>query len=235
MPKKGEGRSVLQALLKPAGWTASGLAYGVTIVLALIGAFGVLLTVDDPLRTRLAAIFSGPLNAPKVPPDPGTPAVSSKPSASLQSRAALDQRPHLCLAFSGELGCSYRFTVKGVDFVRSMGADPVQARVALVGPGYANDTSGRRYILVKVRVTALTSSVNINPDEFAISAPNQLPDFTVTASIGGLVDQVRKPVQVARKKDFIGTLVFADLPTPGRQVQWLLSNGGAAASWRVPG
>ena len=136
---------------------------------------------------------------------------------------------------SGALGCSYRFRVKGTDLVRSFDGDPVTARLALVGPSHASDTTGTRCILVRVRVTALTSSVSVSPSEFTVRASSTGGAFATTVPVPGLTDQVKSPVQVAAGTDFVGTLAFPDRPAPARHVDWLLSNSQPAASWDVPG
>ena len=121
--------------------------------------------------------------------------------------------------------------MSGEDLVRSFAGESVTARLALVGPGYATDDNGQRCLLVRVRVTALTSSVSVNPAEFTASGAAGR-SFASMVRVPGSSDQVRSPVQVAACTDFVGTLAFPD--HPARQVSWLLSNGQPAASWDIP-
>jgi hypothetical protein len=197
---------------KPASWTNSALAW--FFVLA-VSAFGVLLTVDEPLRAAIASMFS------------------PKSSTAQESIEYLNQQPQLCDSGPGALGCSYRFRVSGSDLVRTKG-EPASARLALVGPGHASDSTGRRWLLVRVRVTALTSSVSVNPSEF-VGASSAGAAAATSVSVPGFPDQVRSPVQVAAHTDFVGTLAFPEQSTPVQHIDWLLSSGQPAASWDVPG
>jgi len=205
-------------LCRPAGWTGSPLAWFLAIAIgAAISAFGVLVTVDDPLRAAISSIFD------------------SKGSAAQESLEYLDRQPQLCESGTGALGCSYRFRVSGPNLVRAFANEPPSARLALVGPGHASDSTGKRWLLVRVRVTALTSSVSVNPSEF-VSVSGAGRAAATPVAVPAVSDQVRSSVQVAAHTDYVGTLAFPEQSTPARRIDWLLSSSGqAAASWDVPG
>ena len=186
---------------RPAGWTGSPLAWFITLA---IGVLSLLLAVDDSLRTSIASIFSK----------------SSVAQESQESLEYLDRQPELCEAGTGTLGCSYRFRVSGLDLVRAFNSEPTSARLALVGPSHASDSTGKRWLLVRVRVTALTSSVSVNPSEF-VSVSSSGRAAAALVAVPGPSDQVRSPVQVAAHTDFVGTLAFPEQSTPARHIDWV--------------
>lgn len=170
--------------------------------------------------------------APVVPVVPVAPPVRVGGGADL---ALLDQRPHICTADGSPLGCSYRFVLDAAgDLIPAIGDDVVHNRLALVGPAYAVDTSGTPCILVRVRVTALTGSVSVNPAEFVIGSYSTSDAYATTVPVSGVGDLVRYPVSVPGGTDFIGTLAFPDRPSYGRRIAWLRGNGAPAATWTLP-
>jgi len=149
--------------------------------------------------------------------------------------ALLDKSPHICTADASPLGCSYLFVLDAAgDLIPAIGDDVVHNRFALVGPAHAVDTSGTPCILVRVRVTALTGSVSVNPGEFVIGSYSTSDAYATTVPVSGVGDLVRYPVSVPAGTDFIGTLAFPDRPAYGRRIAWLRGNGAPAATWTVP-
>jgi len=170
--------------------------------------------------------------APAVPVVPVVPPVRVGGGTDL---ALLDQSPHICTADGSPLGCSYRFVLDAAgDLIPAIGDDVVHNRLALVGPAHAVDTSGTPCILVRVRVTALTGSVSVNPGEFVIGSYSTSDAYATTVPVSGVGDLVRYPVSVPAGTDFIGTLAFPDRPAYGRRIAWLRGNGAPAATWTVP-
>jgi hypothetical protein len=154
--------------------------------------------------------------APAVPVVPVVPPVRVGGGTDL---ALLDQSPHICTADGSPLGCSYRFVLDAAgDLIPAIGDDVVHNRLALVGPAHAVDTSGTLCILVRVRVTALTGSVSVNPGEFVIGSYSTSDAYATTVPVSGVGDLVRYPVSVPAGTDFIGTLAFPDRPAYGRRI-----------------
>lgn len=173
--------------------------------------------------------------APAVPAVPVVPVVPPVRVGGGTDLALLDSRPHICTADGSPLGCSYLFVLDAAgDLIPAIGDDVVHNRLALVGPAHAVDSSGTPCILVRVRVTALTGSVSVNPGEFVIGSYSTSDAYATTVPVSGVGDLVRYPVSVPAGSDFIGTLAFPDRPSYGRRIAWLRGNGAPAATWTLP-
>jgi len=193
--------------------------------------------LKDEAARRATQTPTAQAPVPAAPAAPAVPVVPVVPPVRVGGTdlALLDQSPHICTADGSPLGCSYRFVLDAAgDLIPAIGDDVVHNRLALVGPAHAVDTSGTPCILVRVRVTALTGSVSVNPGEFVIGSYSTSDAYATTVPVSGVGDLVRYPVSVPAGTDFIGTLAFPDRPAYGRRIAWLRGNGAPAATWTVP-